>query len=196
MSKEAICSVIGLGNPGEKYANTRHNAGLWFLDTLAAQYHSGFRVEKKLHGMVAECQYQAQKFFLFKPNTYMNDSGRAVTAFLKFYKLSPTQILVAHDELDFAPGIVRLKKAGGHGGHNGLRDLITCLSSSDFYRLRIGIGHPGLRDDVSDYVLHKPSVDDSKKIFTSLEEAMMVVPSLLAGEMQQAFHTLHSDGLR
>ena len=191
MSSSIHC-FIGLGNPGEKYVNTRHNAGAWFVDHLAAAHHLTFKLDKKLHGHIVEWPCDTHKVLLFKPITYMNDSGRAVAAFTKFYKIPSEAMLVAHDELDFEPGIARLKKGGGHGGHNGLRDLIDCLNTSDFYRLRIGIGHPGVRDDVSDYVLHKPSVADLAKITQSLEAAITVTPALVVGEIQSAFHSLHS----
>ena len=187
-----IRCIIGLCNPGEKYAKTRHNAGAWFVDFLAEQHHATFKLEKKLHGKLAEFSIDHHKILLFKPTTYMNDSGRAVAAFASFYKIMPEEILVAHDELDFEPKIARLKKGGGHGGHNGLRDIGACLNSTEFYRLRLGIGHPGVRDDVVDYVLHQPSLADVARITQSIEAAAAVVPLLLAGEIQKAFHQLHS----
>ncbi|OGT53789.1 MAG: aminoacyl-tRNA hydrolase [Gammaproteobacteria bacterium RIFCSPHIGHO2_12_FULL_42_13] len=187
-----IQCFIGLGNPGENYSNTRHNVGMWFIDLLAEQHHANFRAEKKLHGVVTEFSHNHQKILLFKPTTYMNESGRAVSALLKFYKIAPENILIAHDELDFEGGTTRLKKGGGHGGHNGLRDVIVCLSSPEFYRLRIGIGHPGNRDAVVEYVLHKPSLSDKKNILSSLDAAATVVPLLVTGDIQKAFSQLHS----
>ena len=187
-----IRCIIGLGNPGEKYVKTRHNAGVWFVDYLAERYHASFKLDKKLHGFIAEFSQNNQKIFLFKPTTYMNESGRAVNAFAQFYKIKPEEMLVAHDELDFEAGIVRLKKAGGHGGHNGLRDMIACLNSAEFLRLRIGIGHPGHRDQVSDYVLTMPSRDDFAKNTQSIEEAEKVISDLISGDIQKAFNKLHS----
>ena len=188
-----IQCIIGLGNPGEKYATTRHNAGAWFVDCLADQKNISLKLDKKCRGYFGEFAFGQQKCFLFKPATYMNGSGLAVFSFLQFYKIPLESVLIAHDELDFEPGITRLKKEGGHGGHNGLRDIIQQFNSSSFYRLRIGIGHPGHRDDVSDYVLSTPSREDKTKIVASLEEAVMIVPELLSGHIQKAFHVLHSD---
>lgn len=187
----AIRCIVGLGNPGAEYAKTRHNVGAWFIDFLAAQENLTLRLDKKLHGYLAEFTFQNQKCFLFKPSTYMNESGLAVSAFAKFYKIPVQEILIAHDELDFEAGIARLKLAGGHGGHNGLRDIIAHLSP-DFYRLRLGIGHPGNRDDVSDYVLGNPSHDDRIEIMKAIEESAKVIPDLLSGKIQEAFRTLHS----
>jgi PTH1 family peptidyl-tRNA hydrolase len=187
----AIRCIIGLGNPGPEYVKTRHNAGAWFVELLAQKDRAVFRLDKKLRGSVAEITEKSQRCFLFIPATYMNESGIAVSAFLKFHKININDVLVAHDELDFEPGDVRLKLGGGHGGHNGLRDIIAHLSA-DFYRLRIGIGHPGNRDDVSDYVLSKPSRDNHERIMQSIHAATNVVPELVAGEFQKAFHLLHS----
>lgn len=190
--------IVGLGNPGAEYAKTRHNVGAWFVEFLAGQHNTTFRLDKKLHGSIAEfncCERSgsaSDHAFLFIPSTYMNESGIAVSAFIKFHKINIDEMLVVHDELDFEPGIVRLKKGGGHGGHNGLRDIIAHLSA-DFYRLRIGIGHPGHRDDVTDYVLGNPSRDDRVEIIKSIDESFRVMPELLSGEFQKAFHTLHSD---
>lgn len=186
-----ITAIIGLGNPGDKYAKTRHNAGAWFVDLLAEKNRVDFKLDKKLHGFVGVFTEAHQKIYLFKPTTYMNESGLAVNAFAQFYKIIPQQMLVAHDELDFEAGDTRLKQGGGHGGHNGLRDMIACLNSADFMRLRVGIGHPGHRDDVSDYVLHHPSKIDFEKIMMSLDDAVGVVPLLVEGHVQKAFHLLH-----
>lgn len=188
-----IRCIIGLGNPGDQYAKTRHNVGAWFVDYLAEQESVTLRLEKSLRGMVGEFSVNTQKIFLFKPTTYMNESGIAVAAFTRFYKILPEEILVAHDELDFDAGIARLKQAGGHGGHNGLRNIIAQLGSTDFYRLRLGIGHPGDRNEVVDYVLGKPSREDHVEIIRSIDASMRVMPDLFAGKIQQAFHLLHSD---
>jgi PTH1 family peptidyl-tRNA hydrolase len=188
----SIRLIIGLGNPGAQYTATRHNVGAWFIDFLSQQENIALRVEKQFHAYVGEFSHAGNKCFLLVPTTYMNDSGRSVSAFAKFYKIIPEEMLVAHDELDFDAGIARLKKGGGHGGHNGLRDIISHLNSSDFYRLRLGIGHPGHRDDVSNYVLSNPSRDDRLDIIRAIDESVRVMPELLAGEFQKAFHILHS----
>ncbi len=180
--------IVGLGNPGAQYAATRHNAGAWFIDYFAQQENIELHPQKKFRAHVGECG----NYFLLKPTTYMNESGISVAAFSKFYKINPEEILVVHDELDFDAGVARLKKGGGHGGHNGLRDIISHLNSPDFYRLRIGIGHPGHRDDVVNYVLVQPSRDDRIEITKAIDESARVIPDLLAGEFQKAFHTLHS----
>lgn len=187
-----IKCIIGLGNPGAKYAATRHNVGAWFVDIVAQQENITLKQDKKLHGMLGEFVLDNHKCFLFKPATYMNESGLAVFAFLQFYKIPIENILVAHDELDFDAGIARLKKEGGHGGHNGLRDIIQQCSSSNFLRLRLGIGHPGNHDDVSDYVLNAPSRDDKINIMMAIDTATQVIPDLLSGNIQKAFHQLHS----
>jgi PTH1 family peptidyl-tRNA hydrolase len=185
--------IVGLGNPGAQYAATRHNAGAWFIDFLANQETVSLRSVKQFHGHLAEFQYQNNKCFLFIPSTYMNDSGRAVAALVKFYKILPQEMLVAHDELDFEAGVVRLKQGGGHGGHNGLRDIIAHLNTSDFYRLRLGIGHPGHRDAVANYVLANPGRDERAEIMHAIDDAARIIPELLSGEFQKALHQLHSD---
>jgi len=189
----SIRLIVGLGNPGAQYAATRHNVGAWFIDFLSQQENISMRVEKQFHAHVGEFSHNGLKCFLLKPTTYMNESGMSVSAFAKFYKINPEAMLVVHDELDFDAGIARLKQGGGHGGHNGLRDIISHLNSSDFYRLRLGIGHPGHRDDVSNYVLSNPSRDDRVEIIRAIDESARVLPQLLLGEFQKAFHTLHSD---
>lgn len=188
-----IHCIVGLGNPGATYAKTRHNAGAWFVDFLANQNNVSLRLEKQFRGMLGEFFCNNQKCYLFKPTTYMNESGLSVSALMRFYKIPIENILVAHDELDFEAGIARLKKAGGHGGHNGLRDIIQQCASADFYRLRLGVGHPGDRNQVVDYVLNAPNKDDYQKIMTAIEDSTRVIPELLSGEIQKAFHHLHSD---
>ena len=183
--------IVGLGNPGAHYAATRHNVGAWFIDHFAKNQHVPLCLNKKFRGFVGEFTHQNEKCFLLKPVTYMNESGLSVSVFAQFYKITAPEILVVHDELDFASGVVRLKQGGGHGGHNGLRDIVSHMGA-DFYRLRIGIGHPGHRDDVTNYVLGTPSHDDHQSINTAIEESMSVMPELLAGEFQKAFHALHS----
>jgi PTH1 family peptidyl-tRNA hydrolase len=185
--------IVGLGNPGAQYAATRHNAGAWWIDQFAEQHHIPLHLDRKFRGFVGEWVHDHQKCFLLKPTTYMNESGLAVSVFSQFYKINPNEILVAHDEMDFEPGDVRLKQGGGHGGHNGLRDIISHLHTQDYYRLRLGIGRAKHRDQVTDYVLGNPSRDDRDKIFKAIDESIAVIPDLLSGKIQQAFHQLHSD---
>lgn len=187
--------IVGLGNPGADYARTRHNAGFWFVDALALSAQAVWRRESKFGGDWtrvllspdhAECS-------LFKPQTYMNRSGQAVAAVASFYKLTPAQILVVHDELDLPPGVARLKQGGGHGGHNGLRD-ITAHIGADFLRLRLGIGHPGQRAEVIDYVLQRPNSADEALLGQAMDAARAVLPWILQGEIQKAMHALHTGG--
>ena len=184
--------IVGLGNPGPEYENTRHNAGAWFIQALAAQFDLSFSMETKFKGMVTRLQDGAADCRLLIPTTYMNLSGQATIAVAKFFKILPEEILVVHDELDFAPGEIRFKHGGGHGGHNGLRDIIAQLHSNDFYRLRVGIGHPGQRDDVTDYVLHKPSKSDESAILDAIDSALRVMPATLNGDIQGAMKELNT----
>ena len=186
---EGMRLIVGLGNPGARYQATRHNAGFWFVDALAAQRGAVFKATGRYHGELAE----SGGGWLLKPTTFMNRSGQAVAALAGFYKLPPEQILVVHDELDLPPGTARLKQGGGHGGHNGLRSLIADLGSADFWRLRLGIGHPGHKDLVTDYVLTKPSADDREHIESAIARALDAMPELTRGELQRAIHRLHSD---
>ncbi len=188
----AIQLIVGLGNPGSEYEPTRHNAGFWFVDDLARRCRGDFRAEPRFHSEVTRCRIDGHECRLQKPLTFMNRSGQAVGALMRFFKIPVEQILVVHDELDLSPGTVRLKKGGGHGGHNGLRDLISHLGGKDFYRLRIGIGHPGHRDQVVDYVLKKPSSDDRRLIEDAIYDALDVMPDVVAGEFERAMHTLHT----
>ena len=181
--------IVGLGNPGAEYADTRHNAGFWWVDTLAQASGTRWSREAKFHGMAG----RAGECWLLKPTTFMNRSGQALAALAQFYKLTPEQILVVHDELDLPPGVARLKQGGGHGGHNGLRDIIERLGSKDFWRLRLGIGHPGDKNQVVDYVLQRPSKDDHVVIMTAITQSLGVLPLIASGEMQRAMHELHSD---
>ena len=189
----AIQLIVGLGNPGPEYAETRHNVGAWFVQALAERESTSLKTESKFFGLAAKVNSFSKPFWLLTPTTYMNESGRAVAAIARFYKIPAQNILVAHDELDFSPGTIRIKENGGHGGHNGLRDIIKALGSDDFLRLRIGIGHPGHKDKVTPYVLHTPNRTDRSKIMQSLDEGMAVLPDLVSGDMQQAFRYLHSD---
>ena len=184
--------IVGLGNPGSKYTETRHNAGFWFIEEVARKYSATFRPEKKFHGEVAKISLEGKDIWLLKPDTFMNRSGLAVQSLLSFYRITAEQLLVAHDEIDLPPGTAKLKTSGGHGGHNGLRDVISQLGSKDFHRLRIGVGHPGSKDQVVDYVLHNPSQDDRISIDRDIDDAVAVLPELASGAFEQAMHTLHS----
>jgi PTH1 family peptidyl-tRNA hydrolase len=184
--------IVGLGNPGPKYEQTRHNVGFVFVDALARAKGATFRPENKFHGDVCKLSLGGSDVWLLKPGTFMNLSGKAVAALARFYKLAPESVLVVHDELDIAPGQLRLKQGGGHGGHNGLRDIIAQLGSRDFYRLRIGIGHPGSSRDVTNYVLGKASGDDCQLIEHAIDDALHELPLILDGEWQKAMNHLHS----
>lgn len=189
----SIQLIVGLGNPGAQYAKTRHNVGAWFVDVLAERKGIVLKTETKFHSMVGSGAIASVTCWLQKPMTFMNESGAPVAAFARFYKIPIDAILVVHDELDFDSGVVRLKQGGGHAGHNGLRDLVQHLGSSDFFRLRIGIGHPGHKDRVSSYVLSAPSSSERANIACAIDEAEHALPELLLGEFQKAFHRLHSD---
>ena len=186
--------VVGLGNPGRRYEATRHNAGFWFVDEVARGVRAEFRREARFHGEVA--RVPGTELWLLKPETHMNNSGRAVTALAGFYRIPADQILVAHDELDLRPGDVRLKFGGGLSGHNGLRDVAPALGTHDFWRLRIGIGHPrdiaSSQQEVVDYVLHVPSAEDRKGIDQALDSALAVWPLIAAHDMQSAMLKLHT----
>jgi len=184
--------IVGLGNPGAKYTETRHNAGFWFIDEVARKYTATFRPEKKFHGEVAKISLQGKDIWLLKPDTFMNRSGLAVQNLLSFYRITAEQLLVAHDEIDLPPGTAKLKTGGGHGGHNGLRDIINQLGTKDFHRLRIGVGHPGSKEQVVDYVLHNASRDDRILIDRDIDDAVGVMPELASGALEQAMQKLHS----
>lgn len=183
--------IVGLGNPGGNYAQTRHNAGFWFVDALARLHGGVFRPEAKFQAQTCKISLAGRDCWLLKPTTFMNRSGVAVAAMAGFYKIPATSILVVHDELDLPPGTARLKQGGGHGGHNGLRDIIAQLGVN-FMRLRIGIGHPGDKDAVVDYVLQRPSLADRQQIDAAMEAALSVMPDAMNGEMQRAMHSLHT----
>lgn len=184
--------VVGLGNPGREYEATRHNAGFWWLDGLAQANQASFRAEARFHGQLARMSVHDHEVWLLKPQTFMNVSGRAVAAVAHFYRIAATEILVVHDELDLPPGIVKLKRGGGHGGHNGLKDIIAQLGSQDFWRLRIGIGHPGARSAVSSYVLHPPGKEEQALIEQGLQRAQRVAALVLEGKQEAAMLKLHS----
>lgn len=184
--------IVGLGNPGQSYSADRHNAGQWFVELLCHQMKTSFTPHAKLNAQIAQGSIDQNALRLAVPMTYMNESGIAVKAVSQYYKISPEDILVVHDELDLSPGIARLKKDGGHGGHNGLRSLIQHLGSNQFWRLRLGIGHPGHKDDVSDYVLKKPSLHEQTQIEAAILESTRVLPLLLQGQTEKAQTQLHS----
>ncbi len=186
-----IDCIVGLGNPGEKYSQTRHNAGFWFVDELARRYQGNFRTEGKFFGETCKVNIGGRNCWLLKPATFMNRSGRSVSALAHFYKIEPENLLLAHDELDLEPGIARLKQGGGHGGHNGLRDTASAMGSKAFYRLRLGIDHPGHRDQVTDYVLSRPSRKQQQQIETAIDAAADQIEGLLAGDYQRVMNELH-----
>jgi PTH1 family peptidyl-tRNA hydrolase len=190
---EPIKLIVGLGNPGKEYEATRHNAGFWWVDELARTHHANFRTENKFHGLVAKADLHGHEVHLLKPQTFMNVSGRAVGALAQFYKLVPAQILVAHDELDLAPGSAKLKLGGGHGGHNGLKDIIAQLGSRDFWRLRIGVGHPGDRAEVVNYVLNAPRKEEQGLIDEASQRAQDVAALIIEGKLEAAMLKLHSN---
>lgn len=185
--------IAGLGNPGPQYEATRHNVGFWMLDQLAEAYGVRFKTESRLQGELAQHVSPEAKLWLLKPLTFMNRSGQSVMALANFYKIPAERILVLHDELDLPSGTIRLKRGGGHGGHNGLRDIIAQNGGNkDFLRCRIGIGHPGDSRQVSDYVLSKPAAKDRELILHSIDDAQRVMPEVLANQLEKAMHWLHS----
>lgn len=192
-SEQAIQLIVGLGNPGAQYDDTRHNAGFWFVEQLAQAHGVMMQPEKKFFGHAARISMGGQDVRLLNPMTFMNVSGQAVGALATFYKIPPESILVAHDELDLPPGVGRLKQGGGHGGHNGLRDIIASLGNNkDFLRLRLGIGHPGTSKDVVNYVLNKPPVADRQKIDAVIDESVRVAAEIVNGARQKAVQELHT----
>ncbi|BCK88275.1 peptidyl-tRNA hydrolase [Sideroxyarcus emersonii] len=190
---EPIKLIVGLGNPGREYEATRHNAGFWWVDELARQHNANFKADNKFHGLVARATLHGHEVHLIKPQTFMNVSGRAVAALALFYKILPDQILVVHDELDLPPGSAKLKLGGGHGGHNGLKDIIAQLGTRDFWRLRVGIGHPGDRAEVVNFVLNAPRKEEQVLIDAALQRAQDVAASIIEGKMEAAMLKLHSN---
>ena len=188
----SIRLIVGLGNPGREYENTRHNAGFWWLDEFARTQNLGFRSEAKFHEQAARGQLHGHEVFLLKPQTFMNVSGRAVGALAQFYKIAPAEILVVHDELDLPPGSAKLKLGGGHGGHNGLKDIIAHLGTKDFWRLRLGIGHPGERSEVVNFVLNDPRREERAQIDEAMQRALDVAHLVVEGKTEAAMLKLHS----
>lgn len=188
--------IVGLGNPGPQYSDTRHNAGVWFIEQLARQLGITLQPENRFLGEVAKTKIKGNDLFLLFPTTYMNRSGQSVGALAKFFKVQPAEVLVAHDELDLLPGQLKIKRGGGHAGHNGLRDIQAHLGTNDYWRARIGIGHPrslGMNQSVSDFVLHRPMADQQKMIDGSLDILLKHVGSLLDGNFSQASTKIHTE---
>jgi peptidyl-tRNA hydrolase, PTH1 family len=194
MSTSKLLAIVGLGNPGAEYARTPHNAGFWFVDRLAERQHGAFRAESRFHGELTRIRVGAQDVLLLKPMTYMNRSGQAVQALAQFYKLQPADILVVHDELDLAPGTARLKAGGGHGGHNGLRDVHRHIGEA-YLRLRIGVGHPGSKELVMHYLTEaRPGKEDEALILNAIGQAQDAVEIWLGGSWDKAVQQLHTTG--
>jgi PTH1 family peptidyl-tRNA hydrolase len=183
---------VGLGNPGPEYEATRHNAGFWWVDALARELKLHLAMEKGYQAQVARGSVHGQTVWLLQPQTFMNLSGRSVAALARFYKIAPEEILVVHDELDVAPGQAKLKFGGSHAGHNGLRDIHAQLGTGDYWRLRIGIGHPGDKAEVVNWVLKKPAPDQRELIEACIERTLKAAPALLAGEMEKATLIVHT----
>jgi PTH1 family peptidyl-tRNA hydrolase len=188
----AIRLIVGLGNPGREYETTRHNVGFRWVDELARLHKMSFKNESRFHGLAARGQFHGHDVLLLKPQTFMNVSGRSVGALAQFYKLALEEILVVHDELDLPPGVARLKFGGGHGGHNGLKDIIAHLGSNEFWRLRLGIGHPGDRDEVTNYVLNDPRNEERELILEAMSKAQDVAHLVIEGKTEAAMLKLHS----
>jgi len=183
---------VGLGNPGPEYEATRHNAGFWWIDALAREFKVALIPDKAYHGRVARAVVHGHTVWLLQPQTFMNLSGKSVAALARFFKILPEEILVAHDELDIVPGQVKLKLGGSHAGHNGLRDIHAQLGSADYWRLRLGIGHPGVKSEVVNYVLKRPSPDHREAIDKAIEQSMQASDLLMAGQMDQALARIHA----
>lgn len=184
--------LVGLGNPGPEYDATRHNAGFWWIDAVARKLGATLVAERSYHGLVARVNRPAGPLWLLEPQTYMNVSGKSVAALARFFKIAPGEILVAHDELDLPPGQLKLKLGGGHAGHNGLKDIVAQLGSADFWRLRLGIGHPGVKAEVVNYVLRKPPPAERDAIEQCIARSLDALDLLLAGEMDRATMRLHA----
>ena len=192
MMSNRIQLIAGLGNPGPEYAATRHNAGFWWLETLAHQWGEQLAHSRDFHGFTGSPLQQGHKVWLLQPTIFMNRSGQSVAALARFYKIPPENILVVHDELDLDPGQVKLKQGGGHAGHNGLRDIDAQLGSKNYWRLRLGIGHPGSKPEVVNWVLKKPSLEHRIAIEQAIDHSLRVVPDILAGQMEKAMRIINS----
>lgn len=188
----AIKLIVGLGNPGPEHLMTRHNAGFWFADVLAAKYSLSFRSESRFRSEVCRLSTADHDCYLCKPMTFMNSSGQPVQAIAGFYKIALSEMLVVHDEIDLEPGVVRFKQGGGHGGHNGLRDIIEKMGGNEFNRLRIGVGHPGSSSEVINYVLDRAPAEEEHLIMQSIVDVMEMIPQILSGEFHKVMNTLHT----
>jgi len=187
-----LFAIAGLGNPGAKYAETRHNAGFWFMDELARRFGFTFRNQSRLQAETARASLFGRDCVLFKPSTFMNNSGRAIRAVSDYYQVPAGNLMVAYDELDLPAGIARLKAGGGHGGHNGIRDIFEHPPDHEFLRLRIGIGHPGIRDEVTAYVLSRPTSEDERLIRLAIAESAGALKDILDGRLDFAMKALHT----
>lgn len=185
-------AVVGLGNPGSEHANDRHNAGFWFVDALARDLNETFNLDKRFFAETAKARVDGRTVHLIKPSNFMNNSGQGVAAVMNFFKIPAEKMLVVHDELDLPPGVVKLKQGGGHGGHNGLRDIVAKIGTKDFWRLRVGIGHPGHKNAVSGYVLKRASSDHQRLIDEALDEALRQSMTIIDGDVKKATQVLHS----
>jgi PTH1 family peptidyl-tRNA hydrolase len=184
--------IVGLGNPGPEYEHTRHNAGFWWVDAAARQLGASLAFDRNYHGQLARVNRPDGPVWLLQPMTFMNLSGKSVAPLARFFKLAPAEILVVHDELDLLPGQMKLKQGGGAAGHNGLKDILAQLGSPDFWRLRIGIGHPGVRAEVANWVLRKPPLDDRIAMDQCIAESLTALPLLLEGDMARALAKIHA----
>jgi len=187
---------VGLGNPGTEYENTRHNAGFWYIDQLARRLNVNLTMDRAYHGFVGRANLPGGPVWLLQPQTFMNLSGKSVASLARFFKIAPQEILIAHDELDMLPGQVKLKQGGGHAGHNGLRDSHAQLGSPDYWRLRLGIGHPGIKSEVAAYVLRKPPSSERDLIDQSIDKALEATDALISGDMAKATATIHAGAQR
>ena len=183
--------LVGLGNPGVRYEATRHNAGAWLLERVAERHASGFKSTPRCFGSVADAEVDGTRVRLFRPHTFMNHSGRAVAAVAGFYKVPVERILIAHDEIDLPAGTVRLKRGGGHGGHNGLRDIVPRLPGPEFSRIRVGVGHPGCKEQVVGYVLDRPSPAERSEIDDAIERVVDDIARIVGGDLEGAMNSLH-----
>lgn len=188
-----IALIIGLANPGDRYKDTRHNAGSWFVETLLSAHSESLKTESKFFSGHAQITIDSHIIRVAIPTTYINESGKAAQALMQFFKIKPENTLIAYDDLDLPAGTIRLKQGGGSGGHNGLKSLIQHLGTQDFNRLRIGIGHPGVGKDVVNYVLGNPSVDDKIGIMTAIDKSIKVLPLLVQGQFEKAMTQLHTE---
>lgn len=185
--------IVGLGNPGNKYEKTRHNIGFDFIDQICTDNQFTLAANKKFHGLAKKVNLHGKDIWLLKPETYMNLSGKSVAALANFYKIENSEILVVYDELDLPPGTAKLKRGGGHGGHNGLRDIISMTGSNDFYRLRLGIGHPGHKSKVVSWVLNRASKEDEILLNNSIHHSQNILDDLIAGNYEKAMKDLHTN---